>query len=60
MNEEVQKYVGKRALVGLGGLSVIVTITDIKNSYGKLRFNITPVSGSGSVWVETVHLIEEQ
>lgn len=56
MKELIEKYMGKKALVSLGELEVEVKITDVKNSYGKDRFLITPVAGKGSVWVESVTL----
>lgn len=57
MKELIEKYVGKKGAVFLGGLSVQVTIKDVKTSYGRDRFLITPVTGSGEVWVESVKLI---
>lgn len=54
MKEKIDKFIGKKVKVNLGGLMVIVTIKDVKNSYGKDRFLITPVEGSGEVWTEKV------
>lgn len=59
MQELIKKYVDKKAIVNLGGLNVEVTVKDVKISYGKERFLITPVSGSGEVWVESIKLIEK-
>ena len=47
-------YLGKRAIVYLGGLHVAVVIANVKQSYGRTRFLVSPVAGSGSVWVENV------
>lgn len=58
MKELYEKYVGKKATAFLGGLSVEVNIVDVKVSYNRERYQITPVAGSGKVWVENVHLIE--
>lgn len=54
MKELYDKYVGKIVSVDLGGLSVKVKIVDVKNSYGKNRFKITPVEGKGEVWTEKI------
>lgn len=56
MKELYEKYVGKEAVIRLGGLSVLVKIEDIKVTYGRERFFVTPVSGTGKIWVETIYL----
>lgn len=50
--------IGKEANISLGGLVVTVIIQDYKNSYGKDRWLVTPVSGSGEIWVESIKLKE--
>lgn len=57
MKDLIEKYVGKNATVSAGGMRVEVTITDVKISWGKERYEITPVAGSGKIWVESVNLI---
>lgn len=49
----------KAALVGAtallrynDGLSFPVTILDVKESYGALRFQVAPVGGIGETWVD--------
>ena len=39
-----------------GPLIVAVMILDAKQSYGQLRFSITPAQGSGSIWVNASSL----
>ena len=56
MKEKIEKYVGELAYVFIGGLKVEVEILDVKITYGKDRFCVTPVAGSGTVWVESVVL----
>ena len=56
MLKEITQYVGKTGNVLLGGLTVAVKIKDVKNSYGRIRYLITPVTGSGEVWVESVKI----
>jgi hypothetical protein len=42
----------KPALFFVGEMSFDVIITDLKVSYGKIRYEIAPVSGNGRKWVE--------
>jgi len=58
MKDLIQKYVGKKATVFASGLIVEVTVLDVKISWGKERYQITPVAGSGEIWVESVKLID--
>lgn len=41
----ISKHMGKPVMVS-------VKVQDIKISYGKTRYLISPVDGSGEVWVE--------
>jgi len=36
------------------GLKIKVKILDYKSSYGNDRYLVTPVEGSGEVWVENI------
>jgi hypothetical protein len=56
MKNEVEKYVGQKGWIKLGLLTVDVNITDVKQAYGKTRYQVEPVSGKGSAWVEDVVL----
>lgn len=59
MKDLIDKYVGKPAKIQTeDGLWIEVEIKDVKTSYGKERFLVTPVSGSGEVWKEQVILIK--
>ncbi len=50
--EKVQKkYLGKQGRIVLNSLSVEVTISDIRNRYGNVDVRISPIKGSGDVWV---------
>lgn len=60
MKEQITKYVGQKGIIQLGGLKVEVDILDFKMSYGRERFLVTPVSGEGEVWVESVDIISQQ
>lgn len=56
MLEAIKKYVGKTAIVHMNGMAVEVMVTDVKERWGRLRFFITPVAGSGETWVESITL----
>jgi hypothetical protein len=51
--------IGRQASISSDGLTIQVLITDVKQSYGVVRYAVTPVAGSGSVWVnaDRVHNI---
>jgi hypothetical protein len=53
---ELAAMVGERRTLGLDGLQVAVTVLDVKKSYGQARALVTPVDGSGSVWVSVDRL----
>lgn len=40
--------------ISLGSITVEVTILDYKCSWGKDRWLVTPVAGTGETWVETL------
>lgn len=53
---EKASIIGKVGSVFLGGLVVYVKVLDYKNSYGKDRWQVTPVEGEGKIWVESVSI----
>ena len=53
MNELFEKWMHRKVDIRLGGLIVAVVIVDIKKSYGKVRFQVSPVAGKGDIWVES-------
>jgi hypothetical protein len=58
MKKEIDAFVGKKgSIVVIGGLMVDVLIKDVKQSYGKNRFLVSPIKGSGETWVEKVTLL---
>lgn len=55
MKNKIEKFVGKKGyIVIIGGMMVDVKIKDVKNSYGRTRYLVTPVQGSGEAWVENI------
>lgn len=56
MRKEIEQFVGKKGEVFAGGMTVKVEVKDVKQSYGRTRYLITPIAGSGEVWVENVKI----
>jgi len=56
---ELSKAIGKIGSIrgGVGQVGDTITynvrITDAKIAYGNVRYLVTPVSGTGSVWVDS-------
>jgi len=50
MNEH-KRNIGKPAILTLKGLGIEVTITDVKYAYGRIDYEVQPVSGYGKKWV---------
>lgn len=48
------KLIGQRKEIKLGKLTFEVIIKDYKFSYGRHRFLVSPVSGEGEQWVQTL------
>ena len=46
--------IDKRATIKIAGLIIEVVVRDFKQSYGKDRWLVEPVAGSGHTWVETI------
>lgn len=57
MKELLQK-IGKQANYEINGLTVAVKVLDIKQSYGKIRYLITPIKGEGETWVEQLTFLK--
>ena len=51
--ESLRQYVGLTGLLSSDKLQFSVLILDAKVCYGRPRFFITPVAGSGEVWVDS-------
>jgi len=55
---QVASMVGKVGHVFVGGLKVKVFIDDYKFTYGRDRYLVRPVEGSGEIWIEHVELVQ--
>ncbi len=50
--EELRKKIGMQAVINCKGLKIDVLIIDVRVSFGRIDFKVTPVSGSGTRWME--------
>jgi hypothetical protein len=62
---EAVKHVGKLGHIVTEGrkesqLSVNVRVTDVRVAYGKIQYQITPLSGNGLVWIDDFRFTEAQ
>jgi hypothetical protein len=46
--------IGKLASITFNGLTFVVKVLETATPYGKRRYRVTPVKGSGEAWVEHV------
>jgi hypothetical protein len=57
MKNLIEKYVGKGATIRVKNFKFEVLINDVRTSYGKEQFLVSPMSGSGESWVEEIELL---
>lgn len=50
---ELSQYIGKQGLLLSDKLKFGVFVQDAKHAYGNVRFQVTPVNGTGMVWVDS-------
>ena len=54
--QEAIKIMGTTRRINLQSLSVDVVVLDIKTSYGRTRYLVSPVAGTGQMWTEQAGL----
>ncbi len=54
--KEQMDNIGKYATIKLRDLTIDVKIEDWRLSFGANQWQVTPVSGSGSLWLEDVYV----
>lgn len=59
-NDEKIKKIGTKAMITFNNLKFEVFIVLFKNSFGRDRWLVKPVAGSGETWVENVEFEKEQ
>lgn len=52
--KELLENIGREGSIYLNDLRIEVVVKDIKMSYGKVRYLVVPIAGSGEVWIEKV------
>lgn len=50
--KDKMKSIGKKGRIRFLNLFIDVEVVDYKNSYGRDRWLVTPVSGKGETWTE--------
>jgi hypothetical protein len=51
-SQEERAYVGRLGVLRVQGMEVEVEVTWARRTFGRVHLEITPVSGSGSIWVD--------
>jgi hypothetical protein len=51
--------VGKTAYLWIDELKVEVTVLDVKQAWGRVRYLVTPTKGEGEKWTEYIEWIKE-
>ena len=53
---EIAARIGSSATLATEAFLVPVEVKDAKQSYGRVRYLVTPVGGAGEAWVDTDRL----
>lgn len=51
--KEMAANIGKVGLLSIQSLRVRVTVLDVRVTFGRIDFQVTPVDGQGDVWIES-------
>jgi len=51
--KEMAANIGKVGLLSVNSLHVRVTVLDVRVTFGRTDFQISPVDGDGKIWVES-------
>lgn len=51
--KEMAANIGKVGLLSIQSLRVRVTVLDVRVTFGRTDFQVSPVDGQGNVWVES-------
>lgn len=52
--------IGQTVSARFEDLTIICTVLDVKSSYGRVRLQVAPLSGTGSQWVEITRLVRSE
>jgi hypothetical protein len=53
---QMSQMVGKHAMLRCYAFEILVRVMDAKQSYGQLRYHVTPENGKGASWVDASRL----
>jgi hypothetical protein len=53
---DLAQQIGTVGLLRIERFEMAVTVRDIKTAYGRVRYLVEPVSGSGCEWVDSERL----
>jgi hypothetical protein len=51
--KQLAETIGKEGLYIVNGLKIKVKVTDAKQAYGRIDYQIEPVNGQGQIWVNS-------
>jgi hypothetical protein len=51
--KELAASIGKQGFLNIANMQVKVTVTDVRQVFGRIDFQITPTDGNGNNWVES-------
>lgn len=57
---ELHEYVGYEGRVRLGNLLVGVRVIDVRANFGRVDYKVTPLNGTGEIWVGQGRFVAEQ
>jgi hypothetical protein len=55
---DLARLIGQTVNIRVEQFTVPVTVSDAKVAYGNVRYLVTPVGGSGTVWVDASRIVE--
>lgn len=55
---QMAKMIGQKGhIFGTGDMRISVRIIDVKVSYGQVRYQITPLAGEGTTWINVDSIV---
>lgn len=52
--KEAVAMIGKTVYIVLDKFNIECVVKDVKHTYGRVRFQVVPVAGTGEAWVEYI------
>jgi hypothetical protein len=53
-HKAAEALIGRQASITFNGLTFMVKVLETATPYGKRRYRVTPLAGSGEAWVEHI------